>query len=125
MNVRWMAVLTGFIVDLVVTLLLYALIFPQTIFSSEAAQTTDPRAIALGLLATGVGGYVAGRMGQARRALHGLLVGVVGILVVQLQIASGGQSLSHTDVLVLAAGCLAGALGGLTSRYPPERRMRS
>jgi len=125
MNIRWMAVLTGFIVDLVATLLLFALIFPQTVFSSQAAQTTDPFSITLGLLATGIGGYVAGRMGQAQRALHGLLVGVVGILMVQFELAFGGQPLSHADVFALAAGCLVVALGGALSRYPAQRQMRS
>jgi putative membrane protein (TIGR04086 family) len=125
MNIRWMAVLTGFLVDLVATLLLFALVFPQTVFSSQATQTNDPLSIALGLLATGVGGYVAGRMGGTQRMLHGLLVGVVGILMVQFELAFGGQQLSRADVLALAAGCLVGALGGALSHYPAQRQIRS
>jgi putative membrane protein (TIGR04086 family) len=122
MNVRWMAVLTGFIVDIVVTFLLLALAFPQALFAADAAQPTSLASLGLGLLATGVGGYVAGRMAQVQRELHGLLVGVVGILVVQLQLSLGGQSLSHLDVIALAIGCLVGALGGLLSRYPSPKR---
>jgi hypothetical protein len=64
-------------------------------------------------------------MAQAQRALHGLLVGVVGILALQLQLAiGGGRGLSRAEVIALAAGCVAGTLGGLLSRYPPRSRLR-
>jgi putative membrane protein (TIGR04086 family) len=122
MNIRWMAVLTGFIVDLVSSTLLFAIAFPQIIFSSQSMDMNDPLAIGIGLLGTAIGGYVAGRMGQAQRILHGLLVGVVGILMLQIQVALDGDALSRIAVLALAAGCLAGALGGALSRYPPERK---
>jgi putative membrane protein (TIGR04086 family) len=123
MNVRWMAVLTGFIVDIVLTSLLYALFYPQTLTTPEALPTNDLVFFGLGVLATGVGGYVAGRMAQAQRELHGLLVGVVGILVLQLQLAVGvGPGLARAQVIALGAGCLVGALGGLLSRLPPLRR---
>ena len=125
MNVRWMAVLTGFTVDIVATALLFAVAFPQSLFSADAAQSTSMLAIGLGILATGIGGYVAGRMAPMLRELHGLLVGVVGVLVVQLQLAFGApQSLTRTDVIALALGCLAGTLGGLLSRFPPPRQRR-
>jgi putative membrane protein (TIGR04086 family) len=123
MNVRWMAVLTGFIVDTLLTSLLYALFYPQTLSTPEALPTNDLVFFGLGVLATGVGGYVAGRMAQAQRELHGLLVGVVGILVFQLELAvSSGPGPSHAQVIALGAGCLVGALGGLLSRLPPLRR---
>jgi putative membrane protein (TIGR04086 family) len=80
--------------------------------------------IVLGIIATGVGGYVAGRMAQTLRPLHGLLVGVVGILAIQLQLLYGGPTISRTDVISLALGCLLGALGGLLSRFPTQRRAR-
>jgi putative membrane protein (TIGR04086 family) len=125
MNVRWMAVLTGFIVDILSTFLLYALFNPESLTATAAFQFSDLFLIGLGLLATGIGGYVAGRMAPAQRALHGLLVGVVGILVLQLQLAiSGERGLSRAEVIALAAGCLAGTLGGLLSRYPPRRQPR-
>ena len=125
MNIRWMAVLTGFTVDIVATALLFALAFPQSLFSADVAQSTSMLSIGLGILATAIGGYVAGRMAQMQRALHGLLVGVIGVLVVQLQLAFGSpQSLTRTDVIALALGCLAGTLGGLLSLFPPQRLKR-
>jgi putative membrane protein (TIGR04086 family) len=125
MNVRWMAVLTGFIVHTLITFFLYALFHPETLTAADAARSSDLFLIGLGLLAPGVGGYIAGRMVQAQRALHGLLVGVVGSLVLQLQFAvDSGPGLSRAEVIALAAGCLAGALGGLLSRYRPRRQRR-
>lgn len=123
MNVRWMAVLTGFIVDTLLTSLLNALFYPQALTAPEALPTGDLAFLGLGVLATGAGGYVAGRMAQARCELHGLLVGVVGILVFQLQIAAGaGPGMARTQVIAMGAGCLAGALGGLFSRLRPQSR---
>jgi hypothetical protein len=60
-------------------------------------------------------------MAQAQRTLHGFLVGVVGVLAIQLQLMAGGSSLTRIDVLTLALGCLTGALGGLLSRLPAQR----
>jgi putative membrane protein (TIGR04086 family) len=74
------------------------------------------------ILSTGVGGYVAGRMGRQNRALHGVLVGVVGVLVNQLQTLSGGSPLSRTFVIASGVGCLIGGLGGILSRYPIRDR---
>jgi hypothetical protein len=60
-------------------------------------------------------------MAQTQRPLHGLLVGVVGILAIQLQLLAGGTSLTRIDVIALALGCLAGTLGGTLSRFPAAR----
>ena len=120
-----MAVLTGFIVYILITFLLYALFSPQSLTASDPTQSGGLFLIGLGLLSTGVGGYTAGRLAQTQRALHGLLVGVVGILVLQLEFAIGGRpGLSQTQVIALAAGCLAGALGGWISQYRPRRQRR-
>ena len=53
-----------------------------------------------------------------------LLVGVIGILAIQLQLIAGGPTLTQIDVIALALGCLMGALGGLLSRFPPQRQAR-
>lgn len=120
-----MAILTGFVVYILITFLLYALLSPQSLAVSDPSQPGGLLLIGLGLLATGIGGYVAGRMAQTQRPLHGLLVGVVGVLVLQIQMAfGGGPGLSQIEVLALAAGCLAGALGGWLSRYPPRSQRR-
>ncbi|HEX5692255.1 MAG TPA: TIGR04086 family membrane protein, partial [Roseiflexaceae bacterium] len=95
---------------------------PQSIFASQTLDRSEPLVMTLGLLATVIGGYVAGRIGQAHRWLHGFLVGVVGILMIELQVLFGGEAISRFDVLMLAAGCLVGALGGVLCRFPIERR---
>jgi putative membrane protein (TIGR04086 family) len=121
MNIRWMAVLTGFLVYILLTLFIF-LFTPSSVSAApDPTRPADLILIALGILATGVGGYVAGRMAQAQRTLHGFLVGVVGVLAIQLQLMAGGSSLTRIDVLTLALGCLTGALGGLLSRLPAQR----
>ena len=124
MNIRWMAVLTGFLADILLTFLIS--FFAPSIVSAgpDPTRAADLILIGMGILATGVGGYIAGRMAQAQRPLHGLLVGVVGILAIQLQLLAGGPSLTRIDIIALALGCLAGALGGFLSRFPAARRAR-
>jgi putative membrane protein (TIGR04086 family) len=120
-----MAVLTGFMVGALITFLLYALFSPQSLTASDPTQSGGLFLIGLGLLSTGVGGYIAGRMAQIQRTLHGLLVGVVGILVLQLELMiGGGPGISHIQVIALAAGCLTGALGGWISHYRLRRQRR-
>src|SRR5689334_24580502 len=90
MNIRWMAVLTGYLVDYLISSLLLTVLASTTYsFAPDISQPADLILTCLLVLSTGVGGYVAGRMAQANRALHGLLVGVVGILVNQLFVLSG------------------------------------
>jgi putative membrane protein (TIGR04086 family) len=122
MNIRWMAVLTGYLVDLLISILLPAfLATPEFFVSPDLSQPADLVLMCLLVLSTGVGGYVAGRMAQMQRVMHGLLVGVVGILINQLLMFSG-PSIPRVFVIANALGCLAGALGGLASRYIPQRQ---
>ncbi len=72
-------------------------------------------------LATGVGGYVAGRMARVRQPMHGLLVGVVGVLYNQLAIWGGEPAPSHALVIASAIGCALGALGGLISMHADRK----
>lgn len=124
MNIRWMAVLTGFLADVLLTYLIFFFAPTTPTAGLDPTQATSLTLIGLGILATGVGGYIAGRMAQVQRPLHGLLVGVVGILAIQLQLLYGGPSMTRVDVIALALGCLAGTLGGWLSRFPTLRRAR-
>jgi putative membrane protein (TIGR04086 family) len=124
MNIRWMAVLTGFLADVLLTFLISFVVPPPVSAGLDPTRAADLIVIGLGILATGVGGYIAGRMAQTQRPLHGLLVGVVGILAIQLQLLVGGLALTRIDVITLALGCVAGALGGTLSRFPAMRRAR-
>src|SRR4051812_32235985 len=126
MNVRWMAVLTGFIVDTLISYLLLGLlssfVTPEFTTSPDLTQTADVLLICLLVVSTGVGGYVAGRMAQQEQPLHGVLVGAVGILVNQLLTLPDGAAIPRIFVITSAVGCLIGGLGGFLSRYPARDR---
>lgn len=119
MNVRWTAVLTGFLVDTTISLFLFLFASPD--FSTSPDLTRLDHLVLLCLLtaSTGVGGYVAGRMAQVDRALNGLLVAIVGILVNQLSPVGPPP---RVIVIATAISCLLAALGGFLSRYPPLRQ---
>lgn len=123
MNVRWTAVLTGFAADLLISALVLSLFPPPDSTFATAPDLGDTRQLALivlGILSTALGGYVAGRMAQTDRWLNGLLVGVVGVLLGQVE-----GPLPRVLVVASAIGCLAAALGGALSRYPSQRPPRS
>ena len=73
MNVRWMAVLTGFVVDIAISALLSLVASPQFFTAPNLAQPGDLLLIGLLALSTGVGGFVAGRMAGESRTINGLL----------------------------------------------------
>lgn len=120
MNVRWMAVFTGYMVDFLISLLIIS--FAGQAFAAEPDITQPTHLIIISLLtlSTGVGGYVAGRMAGTDRALNGFLVAIIGILLNQL-----GGSLPPVLVLASVAACGLAALGGYLSRFPAKRDQHS
>jgi len=120
MNVRWMAVLTGFLVDILISSVLFSFASSDFLSSPDLLRPGDLILLALSVVLTSVSGYVAGRMAQTDRALHGLLVQIVSILVSQL-----GPPPSRVIVITYALSCLFAALGGYLSRYPAQRQPRS
>ncbi|HEU5099119.1 MAG TPA: TIGR04086 family membrane protein [Roseiflexaceae bacterium] len=120
MNVRWMAVLTGFVVDYAISALLTLFVAPQFFAAPDPTSPGDLIMIALLTLSTGVGGFVAGRMAGSSRALNGLLVAIVGILLNQL-----GPPLPRVLVISSAIACGVAALGGYLSRFPDQQPSRS
>ena len=120
MNVRWMAVLTGFFVDIAISALLSLLATPQFYTAPNLAQPGDLLLISLLALSTGVGGFVAGRMAGESRTINGLLVAVIGILVNQL-----GPPLPRVFVVSSLIACGLAALGGYLSRFPARQPSRS
>ncbi|MEF3275713.1 MAG: TIGR04086 family membrane protein [Chloroflexus sp.] len=115
MNIRWSAVISGFMADFALTILLQVVIVAtgqSTVFTEPSWQNPiHMLLIAIGASLTGVGGFVAGWMTDNSFAMHGLLVGVVGVLVAAL--ANAGIT---TPPLLLAGqvlGCICGALGGM------------
>src|SRR4051794_33110599 len=113
MNIRWIAVLAGYVTDILVSSLVLALAHPDSLFEQapNLARPSDLILICVLTLSTGVGGYVAGRIAHTSRAINGLLVGVVGILFAQIGIANG-QPFPRVFVVASAVGCLLAAVGG-------------
>jgi putative membrane protein (TIGR04086 family) len=116
MNVRWLAVITGFMVDTLITVLILSFA-PESYFNGpDLSQPAHILIICLSALSTGVGGYVAGRMARTDRVMNGLLVAVVSILFGQLQ-----GPLPRILVIASAFTCVLAALGGYLSRFPRRR----
>jgi putative membrane protein (TIGR04086 family) len=118
-DVRWMAVFVGFWVDAILSVIVQLFMRPDEKFLSTPDINNPNHLLILALLtlSTLVGGYVAGRIARTRNGIHGLLVGVVGILIGQLDIASGGSVPARPFIIASAIGCLLGALGGLISLH--------
>jgi len=120
MNVRWMAVLTGFVVDVAISALLSLLATPEFYTAPNLAQPGDLMLLGLLALSTGIGGFVAGRMAGESRTINGLLVAIVGILINQL-----GPPLPRLFVLSSVLACGLAALGGYLSRFLAQQPSRS
>ena len=120
MNVRWMAVLTGFVVDIAISALLSLLATPQFFTAPNPALPGDLLLMGLLALSTGIGGFVAGRIAGESRTINGLLVAIVGILMNQL-----GPPLPRVLVISSAIACGLAALGGYLSRFPAQQPSRS
>ena len=120
MNVRWMAVLTGFVVDVFIGLLVSLFVSQELYLSPDLTRPGDVILLALPVVLTVVSGYVAGRMAKVSRALNGFLVQVVGILFAALT-----GPMTRVQVIVYLISSLFAALGGYLSRFPAERPQRS
>jgi putative membrane protein (TIGR04086 family) len=119
LQIRWTAAATGFLVDYTISALIMVFANPGTSFTNQPSLTNPTHLFffAILLLSTGVGGYVAGRVARVQHALHGLLVGVFGILLNQLTIIGGAPNPAPLFIFASALGCVIGACGGLISRY--------
>ena len=116
MNVRWSAVLTGFLVDFLIGILLAPFISPDIYSSPDLTRPGILFLLGLPVILTTISGYVAGRMARTSRVLNGLLVQIVSILFSQLI-----GPLSRVAVITYAIACVFAALGGYLSRYPSQQ----
>ena len=116
MNVRWSAVITGFLVDFLIGILLTPFISQDLYASPDLTQPGVIFLLSLPVVLTTISGYVAGRMAKTSRVINGLMVQIVGIL---LGVLSG--PIPRVGVITYAAACAFAALGGYLSRYPTER----
>lgn len=117
MQIRWMAVWIGLIVDFVISGVIVLLTSTMESYRSAPDLSRPDHLLLWGvlILSTGVGGFVAGRIATHDGPMHGLLVGVVGILIGQLDVLFSRVSVPQPFVIGSAIGCLAGALGGALS----------
>ncbi|GAC1356811.1 MAG: hypothetical protein NVS4B8_26940 [Herpetosiphon sp.] len=125
-KILWMPVMLGFLVDNVLSLLVReagTLIDPAVLgkaTTSTLGSTTGIVVWVLGMLATGVGGYVAGRRAKEERVLHGVLVGGVGIILMLLIGLGGvqGSGYNGLDAGQQVMATLLGGAGGALSVWP-------
>lgn len=117
MNVRWTAVMTGFLVDFLIGFLLAPFISPDLYTAPDISQPSVVLMLGLPVVLTTISGYVAGRVAKTSRVLNGLLVQVVSILFSQLV-----GPLPRALVITYAIACIFAALGGYLSRFPAERQ---
>jgi putative membrane protein (TIGR04086 family) len=119
LHIRWTAAATGFLVDYTISALIMVFANPGESFTNQPSLNNPTHLFFFGLflISTGIGGYVAGRVAGVQHALHGLLVGVFGILLNQLTILGGAPNPAPMFIFASAIGCVIGACGGLISRY--------
>lgn len=122
MDVRWSAVFFGWLVDFSLSLILQlglSLLGFTAFFAAPAlANPLHLLLLAIFVLFTGVGGFIAGRLGGSSFALHGLLVGVTAILA-SMVLNPGIVAEPRAFVVGRAVGCAVAALGGyLAGRLP-------
>lgn len=120
MNVRWTAVLTGFLVDFFIALVLSPFVNPDIYTSPDLSSPTVLLWLGLPVVLTTISGYVAGRMAKTSRVLNGFLVQVVSILFSQLD-----GPIPRVAVVTYLLACGFAALGGYLSHFPRERWPRS
>jgi putative membrane protein (TIGR04086 family) len=120
-QIRWSAAATGFLVDFTISSLIVVFANPGEAFFSQPTLANPVHLLffALFVFSTGIGGYVAGRIAARNPVLHGLLVGVFGVLLSQISIMSGAPNPPVAFVVASAIGCGLGAIGGLVSQYVP------
>lgn len=120
MNVRWQAVMTGFLVDFLIWVLLSLFVGEDLYTAPDLSQLSVVLLLGLPIVLTTVSGYVSGRMAKTSRALNGLMVQIVIIIFSML---SG--PIPRVVVVTYAISCFFAALGGYLSRYPGERQASS
>lgn len=118
MDIRWSAVLVGFLTDYAITAIIILLTNPSEEFRNAPNIALPEHLILIVLLtiSTGVGGYISARLARSNHAMQGLLVGVIGILMGQLNVLGGAPNPARSFIVASVIGCLLGAMGGLIAK---------
>lgn len=118
-EVHWGAVFLGWLLDFVLRLLLQVAVawlgLSAFYYAPSVAQPAHLALFALLLLSAGTGGFVGARLAGGRFALHGLLVGVTGILAAAVA-NPGVLVVPRLFVLAQLLSVAAGIAGGLLAR---------
>lgn len=120
MDIRWSAVLIGWLLDFSLSLLIQFIVsgigIEVTAFfeSPDLTRPSDLSLLTLLLLATGVGGYIAGRLARRSYTLNGFMVGIVGIIIAAF-LSYGTPAPPRFFIVGQIAGCSLAALGGYVS----------
>jgi len=128
MEVRWSAVLLGLLVDFLLTILIQGsttwldltTFLSSPDLSPDLNRPPDLILFVLFLLATGVGGYVAGRLAHRSHTLNGFMVGIVGIIVGTF-LSFGAPPPAPLVIVGQMVGCGLAALGGFLSTFSVVR----
>ena len=120
-RIKWLSVVAGYLVDFMLSLLTVTIASWLNPALGAELSFNSPSATLIALtlvLATGVGGWVAGRLARGERVLHGALVGGIGIIMLLIQsLTDATPSLIAITLQCVAVGV--GALGGwLSGRIP-------
>lgn len=113
-RIRWRAVVAGSLLDQILTIIIGGIglsVAPDIAYGQFfSSMPSTVIGVLLGL-ATVVGGWLAGRIAKEERFLHGLMVGGVGIVLLLLDSAAGGNLTLDMMVLQFVATGLAGFAG--------------
>lgn len=123
-RINWLAVLAGNVLDNVLSAIIASIglgFDPNIQFDGFFSSSTGVVIGLLLMLATVVGGWLAGRIAKEERFLHGFIVGGIGIFM--LLLATWVDQPVRLDEIVLQ--CIATVLAGLAgygSRWTPARQ---
>ena len=117
-RINWLAVITGFLVDLLISSLVFGIAAqydPELSSEITLVTTTGLITACLLVLSTGIGGWVAARLARTEFVLHGVLVGGLGIFALLLQSLIGGQAEPLNGILLQCVAVVVGGIGGWLS----------
>jgi hypothetical protein len=124
MNIQWLAVIAGWLADTSLSTLVRVLalwIGASTFFRHpDPGQFSNLLLLAFLLFAALAGGYVAGAVADASPIIHGLMVGVLGIIS-GFFLNLGHAGLAPLLLLEQLAGCVLAAFGGYISSLHQDK----
>ncbi|WP_026369725.1 TIGR04086 family membrane protein [Kallotenue papyrolyticum] len=122
-GIQWHAVLAGSVVDMLLSLVISAVgaALDPAIMSGMFFRSPGGALVGVLLvLAVVIGGWIAGRLAEHERFLHGFMVGGIGIILMLITSLAEGSPPLDAILLQFVATLLAGCAGQL-SQWPVAR----